>query len=299
MTSTTQLRAAVGRTVIRVASVLTPGVVERLIIARFCTPTFRPATGSDVGDLGEEWTVSSGGQTIQVYSTGPAPRVLFVHGWNGSARDFAAMAATFRDAGFGTVMFDQPAHGRSTGRRTTLPELARAVLDVARATGPFAAVVGHSLGGSATLIALRDGLAARSAVLIAPPYDARPFLRELGAYIGATQARISGAVKRLERTYDVVRGRATDRIAAQVRTPGLVLHDRSDRAVPFTHGVALAAAWPGSRFVALDGLGHRRVLDAPSVHAEILTFVRQSIAEPWVGAPRSAPRMVPAPEGVL
>jgi pimeloyl-ACP methyl ester carboxylesterase len=298
MASISHLRAAIGRTVIRVGSVLTPGFVERLIIARFCTPVRRPTAQPDAGDLGEEWTVSSGGQTIQVYSAGPAPRVLLVHGWNGSAHDFAALAATFRAAGFGTVTFDQPAHGRSTGRQTTLPELARAVLDVARATGPFAAVIGHSLGGSATLIALRDGLAARCAVLIAPPYDARPFMRELGAYMGATQARISGAVKRLERTYDVVRGRATDRIAAQVRTPGLVLHDRSDRAVPFTHGVALAAAWPGSRFVALDGLGHRRLLDAPSVHAEILTFIRQSIAEPWVGAPLRAPRVAPAPEAV-
>src|SRR5262249_1117071 len=159
MTRTAQFRTAVGRTVIRVGSVLTPGIIERLIIARFCTPVRRPAIESGAGHLGEEWTVSSGGQTIQVYSAGPAPRVLLVHGWNGSAHAFAAIAATFRDAGFGTVTFDQPAHGRSTGRQTTLPEMARAVLDVARATGPFAAVVGHSLGGSATLIALRDGLA--------------------------------------------------------------------------------------------------------------------------------------------
>jgi hypothetical protein len=66
--------------------------------------------------------------------------------------------------------------------------------------------------------------------------------------------------------------------------------------VPFTHGVAVAAAWPRSRFVALDGLGHRRVLDAPDVHQEILTFVRRSIAEPSAGAREWAPPMAAATE---
>ena len=246
--------------------------------------------------MGEEWSVRSGREALEIYSAGTGPRVLFVHGWEGAARDFAVMSAAFRRAGYSTVAFDHPAHGRSTGRRTTLPALSRAVLDVARATGPFAAVVGHSLGGSATLLALRDGLPTRCAVLIAPPYDARPFVQQLGKGMGASEARIAGAITRIEREVVAVRGRAMDRTAAHLRLPGLVLHDRSDRAVPFTHGVAVAAAWPRSRFVALDGLGHRRVLDAPDVHQEILTFVRQSIAEPSAGAREWAPPMAAATE---
>jgi len=39
-----------------------------------------------------------------------------------------------------------------------------------------------------------------------------------------------------------------------------VLHDRRDAEVPFAHGAALAAAWPGAALRPSDGLGHRRIL---------------------------------------
>jgi pimeloyl-ACP methyl ester carboxylesterase len=170
------------------------------------------------------------------------------------------------------------------------------VLEVARATGPFAAVVGHSLGASATLLALRDGLPARCAVLIAPPYEARPFLEGLGRYMGLSRARVTGAMRRIERGVGAVGGRGTDQAALRVRAPGLVLHDRADRHVPFAHGVAVAAAWPGARFVPLDGLGHRRALDAPSVHQELLTFIHQSLADQARGGTTYAPALIPARE---
>jgi pimeloyl-ACP methyl ester carboxylesterase len=289
------VRAGLRRAVMRGASLIAPSAVERFLIARFCTPMRRDAARAD--GMGEEWSIRSEREAIEIYSDGDAPKVLLVHGWEGAARDFMTMAAALRRAGYGVVSFDHPAHGRSSGRRTTLPAFSRAVLDVARATGPFAAVVGHSLGASATLLALRDGLPARCAVLIAPPYDGQHFLRELGRYVGVTDARIDGAIARLRRTVDVVSGREMERVAARITTPGLVMHDRHDRAVPFTHGVAIAAAWPRSRFIALEGLGHRRALDAPDVHEEILTFIRQSTAGPSIGSRESAAAMAPAGKG--
>lgn len=41
-----------------------------------------------------------------------------------------------------------------------------------------------------------------------------------------------------------------------VRAPTLVIHRRSDRAVPFVHGQDLASRIPGAAFVALDGADH-------------------------------------------
>lgn len=292
------LRAVLRHLFIRVACVVAPSRVERLLLDRFFTPERRPGTTIPDG-LGEEWSIVSGGEGITVYSAGTGPRVLLVHGWEGNAGDFARMAASLRAMGYGVVSFDHPAHGKSSGRRTTLPAMARAVLDVARASGPFVAVIGHSLGGSAALLALRDGLPARSAVLIAPPYDARHFVNLFGKHIGLTKARIAGAIARLERQVDAVGGRETDRAAARIRVPGLVLHDRGDRSVPFLHGVAVAAAWPGARFVPLEGLGHRRVLDAEAVHQEVLSFIQQSIADPRPPLPNRTRRFFSAQETSL
>lgn len=298
MPTLSALRTVLRRLFIRVACVVAPSRVERLLLDHFFTPARRPST--TVPDaLGEEWSIISGGEEIAVYSAGTGPRVLLVHGWEGSAGDFAMMAASLREMGYGVVSFDHPAHGKSSGRRTTLPAMARAVLDVARASGPFVAVIGHSLGGSATLLALRDGLPARSAVLIAPPYDARHFVNLFGKHIGLTKARIAGAIARLERHVDAVGGRETDRAAVRIRVPGLVLHDRGDRSVPFLHGVAVAAAWPGARFVPLEGLGHRRVLDAEAVHEEVLSFIQQSIADPRPPLPHRTRRFLSAQETSL
>ena len=274
MRSTVSPSAVLQRASLRTLSVVAPSFVERLIVDKFTTPS--RARRSPDGTLGEPWYVYSADEHIAVYTIGEGPRVLLVHGWEGAASDFASLAEGFLARGFGVVTFDQPAHGRSSGKRTTLPKMARAVLDVARATGPFKAVVGHSLGASSVMLALRDGLPAQRAVLISPPRDAREFVHTLGQRLGITAKRVTGAIALLERRVGSVGGRETDRVANQLRVPGLVLHDRDDRAVPFSHGVAIAAAWPGARFVPLSGVGHRRSLDADAVHDEILTFVAEA-----------------------
>ena len=60
----------------------------------------------------------------------------------------AAGSQPLRGAGYAVVAFDQPAHGRSGGTRTTLPEFAAHLLAVAQRFGPAAALIGHSLGGA-------------------------------------------------------------------------------------------------------------------------------------------------------
>ena len=272
MTSPGGFSIALFRATMRGLSLIAPSYVERQLLDRFLTPR-RSSNGEAATPAGEAWHVMSNGEQIAVYTSGTGPRVLLVHGWEGAASDFSVLAAALEARGFGVVSFDQPAHGRSTGRRTHVPAMARAALDVARATGPFVAVVGHSLGGSSVLLALRDGLPVRRAVILSPPRDARDFIEVLGGYMGVTRERVAGAIRLLWRRVGALGGQDMDRIVSQLRIPGLVLHDREDRAVPYTHGVAIAAAWQGARFVPLTGTGHRRALENPEVMEEILAFV--------------------------
>ena len=51
------------------------------------------------------------------------------------------------------------------------------------------------------------------------------------------------------------------------RTAALLIHDRGDPDVPFRNAEEIAAAWPGARVLATDGLGHRAVLRDPTVVA--------------------------------
>jgi pimeloyl-ACP methyl ester carboxylesterase len=61
---------------------------------------------------------------------------------------------------------------------------------------------------------------------------------------------------------------------APLRARALVIHDRGDRDVPFAQGAAIAAAWPGARLHAVEGLGHYRVLRDPAVIEAAVAFLR-------------------------
>ena len=52
-----------------------------------------------------------------------------------------------------------------------------------------------------------------------------------------------------------------------LRHPALIMHDPTDRVVPFIASADLHRHWADSELVELEGLGHRRILTDPQVIA--------------------------------
>src|SRR3954467_13906299 len=100
-----------------------------------------------------------------------APAVLLAHGWGGHAAQMRAFVFKLLASGYRVIGFDQPAHGISEGRLTSLVDFADVLATVAERHAPIEAVIAHSLGAAAASFALSRGLAVKSAVLIAPPSD--------------------------------------------------------------------------------------------------------------------------------
>ena len=215
-----------------------------------------------------------GEKRIATWTWGDGPRVLLAHGWEGTARDMVQIALALAERGRSVTVFDMPAHGASTGRTTTLPEMALAIGAVARATAMPAAVVGHSLGAAAAVLALRDGLGASSAALLAPPAEPSLFVRRLADVLGLSEARYAGLVGQLERRAGTGIHQIYSATAAHALTArALILHDPADRQVPFSHGEELADAWRGATLHAVAGLGHRRVLYDPAAVQRVVEHV--------------------------
>lgn len=245
-----------------------PRAAERQAALLFCFP--RRLAHRDVPMVpaqAQENVVSSGSRRLVTWTWGEGPRVLLAHGWEGTARDMVPMAHALAQHGRSVTIFDMPAHGRSTGRTTTLIEMADAVAAVAHATGTPDAVVGHSLGAAAAVLALRDGLPASSTALLAPVAEPWLFLRRLSAMLAFSEARYEGLVAALERRAGVgihdIDGAVA---AASLDARALILHDPADRQVPFSQAETLANAWRGATLHPARGLGHRRVLyDASTI----------------------------------
>ena len=69
------------------------------------------------------------------------------HGWSGRGTHLFKIADELVKAGYSTVSFDIPAHGKSPGRTTIISEFIEPILELEKQFGPFKAAVGHSLGG--------------------------------------------------------------------------------------------------------------------------------------------------------
>jgi pimeloyl-ACP methyl ester carboxylesterase len=272
----TGFRVRALRAAFRTVGTVAPGTAARVAEAIFCRPppgTVRPHEEAFLAS-GRRFTITAAGHRFAAWEWGTGPAVLAVHGWGSVAGRFHALAPALVESGHRVVLYDGPAHGRSSGRLASLPAFARALTAVAAALGPLDGVVGHSLGGAATALALHLGMRARRVVLVAPPADPVTWVDryvELLAVPPRTRTRFQGLV---ERRYRIPWSDLhVPTIARGLATPALVVHDRGDPDVPWTDGAAIAAAWPGAELVTTEGLGHRAILRDPAVVARVRGFL--------------------------
>ena len=211
---------------------------------------------------------------IACWSWGRGPTVMLVHGWEGYAAQLTEFVQPLVSAGFRVVTFDMPAHGGSTGRQVSAFDMSRVIRAVAQVFSPTRGVIGHSLGGTATIVALNEGLEAERAVLLAPGAEPRHFARALATWLGFSDARAEGMLLRIERRLGMSFDEASMlRFAPMMSVPVLVMHDPQDPEVPFKHGKRIAEAWPGARFEPLKEMGHRRMLrDVNTINA-VIAFI--------------------------
>jgi pimeloyl-ACP methyl ester carboxylesterase len=225
---------------------------------------------------------------------GAPPVVYLVHGWGGWRWQLDGFVEPLVEAGYRVVAFDAPGHGASDpgpegpGRGTIL-ELADALAAVVAANGPAHAVVAHSLGATAAAFAIRHGLPVERAAFVAPMADPLPYTRTFAGRLGFGEQVRTRLVGRIERRVGMpLSAFDVPAMAGQVPTPPLLLvHDRLDAETGWSDSAAIAASWPQARLVTTSGLGHRRILRAPAVIAEVNGFVAEPVAARPAGPTRA------------
>lgn len=205
---------------------------------------------------------------------GEGPTVLLLHGWEGRASDLAAFAPPLLQAGYRVLALNLPAHGESQGEHTSIPASARALLAAQHDWGgTLHAVVAHSVGTAVVVEAMAQGLQVGRVALVSPPARyvdyAHGFARQAGLSPEQTEALMQALLRLGVDTASI----HTPRRARTLTTPALLVHSADDRVVPIGNAEAIAQAWAGSRLMRVDGLGHRRLLQAPEVVSEVTAFV--------------------------
>lgn len=271
----------------RALSALAPALAARLAARLFTTPPRprRPAAEIELLAAARARPMQLGARRIETWGWGAGPRVLLVHGWGGRGAQLGALVGPLLAQHFSVVTFDAPGHGASDAGPVTIPEITSAIRAVADSQGPLAAIVAHSVGATATVRALWEGLDAGAVVLVGPAADlVTPALRFSETFGFSREVRermhqgIEARVGQSWSAFDAVA------LAPALAPPLLVIHDRGDAEIPWQHGAALARAWRGAEMLMTEGLGHRRVLRDPDVVAAAVAFVAARTAERGIAA---------------
>lgn len=219
---------------------------------------------------------------VAAWRAGEGPAVLLVHGWEDDNSLWTPMIERLLARGRAVVAFDLPGHGLSEAEAPSLPNIATAIGNVADRLGPVNAIVAHSLGCSATALALDQGLAVDTVVLIGPPLPTRPELQQQRKRRSWMREDMPQALTaRIKELLDA-RARAApvqfdpEETARRMRARALFVHGTEDEMYPVQASRYIAAQWPGAQLWEPEGLGHRQTARDSAVIARILAFLDEA-----------------------
>ena len=276
------------RLVFKVGGILAPEATGRLAYnvwltpQRFRTPeSEKPAEKSArIGDLQindkpvttYEWGQPQSTASVSTIST---PTILLVHGWSGRGTQLAAFIPPLVERGFHVISFDAPAHGRSTGKQTTLYEISETIEALQAKYGVFHSVITHSFGGPCLAVAMKHGVSAGRVVNICPPAHTRDMIDKFAAMLSINESTKQRLIRQMEENFGeyVWQDTSMPLIVSKLDTTALIIHDADDTDVPWQEGQAIADAWRDASFIKTTGLGHRRILREPATVDSVVSFI--------------------------
>ena len=213
---------------------------------------------------------------IVVYNYGSSTnKILLVHGWSGRGTQLFKIADELVKAGYSTVSFDAPAHGKSPGKTTIMVDFIDSILEIDKQFGPFTAAIGHSLGGMSVLNAMKKGLKVNHAVVIGSGDIVEDIIDDFIAKL-----RLKPTVGKLlslhfEKKYKEKMNDYSAFLAAEKATvPVLVIHDNNDTEVPVSAGIHIYKYLKNGTLFLTDGLGHRKILGNQKVIEKTVQFIQ-------------------------
>jgi pimeloyl-ACP methyl ester carboxylesterase len=198
---------------------------------------------------------------IYEYGGNAEKKILLVHGWSGRGTQLVKIAEKLVAAGYQTVSFDAPGHGKASGKKTDIKEFIEAALYIDKKYGPFHAAVGHSLGGMTILNSISQGLKLNSAVLVGSGDIVTDIMDDFIKNL-ELKAEVRYLMQDLfeKKAREQMNDYSASRAAQDVQIPVLVIHDEDDLEVPVKCAYNIHKSLETSEIFITSGLGHRKIL---------------------------------------
>lgn len=213
---------------------------------------------------------------VMVYKYGESEKkILLVHGWSGRGTQLFKIADELLKAGYSTISFDAPAHGKSPGKNTIMVDFINAILEIDKQYGPFDAAIGHSLGGMSVLNAIKKGLKVNHAVVIGSGDIVQDIMDDFVAKLELKPSISTRLRLHFEKKFKEEMNSYSAFLAAQeTNIPILVIHDNDDPEVPVKAGINIHKYLKNGELLLTNGLGHRKILGNTKVIEKIVQFIK-------------------------
>lgn len=230
----------------------------------------------DANSLQKKVAIPAIDKTIIVYQYGTSDRkILLSHGWSGRGTQLVKFADELIRQGYSTISFDAPAHGKSEGKTTLMPEFIESILELEKQFGPFEAAIGHSLGGMSLLNAVKRGLKIKRLVIIGSGDLVSDIFDDFIFQLGLKNKFSKLMRQHFEKKYDQTMDSYSAYIAAEkTEIPVLVIHDNDDADVPVKAGIHIHKHLKNGQLMITKGLGHRKILGNEEVILKAIDFIK-------------------------
>jgi len=252
-------------------------------------PPYKPfrKKATDLPFPSESITVRSGGQGLSGWILRPeedrcGPVLVFAHGWGSNHGTVARLSEPLLGAGYPALLFDVRHHGQSRGApyvtaRHFRDDIMGAVREAeSRFPGRPVFLIGHSMGGSAGILAVAEGAPVQGFIAIGAPgnlWDIWAHHLNQKGLPGSLMVRVLRPFWRLRAGVPWKTLEPARRVG-EVGVPFLVLHGQEDESVPVSHAHLLARAG-GVEPQVFPGQGHTDLLDSPEVIRVVVDFLER------------------------
>lgn len=203
--------------------------------------------------------------------------ILFMHGWQGRATQMAGFVEPLNKLGYQVIALDGPAHGKSPGELANPRLFGEAILEADKSFGPFHTVVGHSMGGGATIYALAKGLRTQQIVSISGPSSFKHVSARFADFIGLSRSAKRRFLKAVQDHVGIsFEEMDLAKQAENLEHRALIIHDRDDKEVLHCESDRISRMMPNATLYSTVGLGHRKIMRDSVIVDTVVNFIHQN-----------------------
>ena len=214
---------------------------------------------------------------IEILSYGYSKKkVLLVHGWSGRSTQLFAFADKLLENGFMVISFDGPAHGKSTGRTTMMPEFLKTIEKINTTFGPFEAAIGHSFGATSLYNAVATFLDIKTFIAIGSGDRISEIISNFAKNLYLKEKSAKKIQSGLEKKWVIhLDDFSSSTVAKKIKIPVLVVHDKTDGDVPVSCAYKIRQNLEKGSLFITNGLGHTKILRNNEVINKSIKFIIQ------------------------